>query len=205
MTARPMGLTPPAILTATVFPESTMMRWRDCWKLFKLLKLREILPRERAAELASGIMGTNTNFSYYIMDEAGNVIVESGDDARDRIEASNHFMRIANISGELEVESGVPTTGLNRNAWQTALDECTNAYQIYTAVDNNLEREDTFYESYIDYQNLTEYFGIAKIVGIVAIVVFLVLLIFCVIATGMNRGYAGVRLTWFDRYLQRLL
>ncbi|MBB5263890.1 hypothetical protein HNP82_000995 [Catenibacillus scindens] len=154
---------------------------------------------ERAAELASGIMGTNTNFSYYIMDEAGNVIVESGDDARDRIEASNHFMRIANISGELEVESGVPTTGLNRNAWQTALDECTNAYQIYTAVDNNLEREDTFYESYIDYQNLTEYFGIAKIVGIVAIVVFLVLLIFCVIATGMNRGYAGVRLTWFDR------
>ena len=56
-------------------------------------------------------MGTNTNFSYYIMDEAGNVIVESGDDARDRIEASNHFMRIANISGELEVESGVPTTG----------------------------------------------------------------------------------------------
>ena len=46
---------------------------------------------ERAAELASGIMGTNTNFSYYIMDEAGNVIVESGDDARDRIEGEQPF------------------------------------------------------------------------------------------------------------------
>lgn len=154
---------------------------------------------ERAAELAAGIMGTTGNFSYYIMNEAGEVVVQSGEDAKPRIESSNHFLRISSIESPLSVDSGVPTTGLNKNAWQTALDECSNAYQIYTAVDNNLAQQDSFYDSYIDYQKLTDNFGIAKIAGIIAVIVFIILLVFCVMSTGMYKGSAYVRLNWFDK------
>lgn len=154
---------------------------------------------DRAAEIISGAMGTYMNFSYYIMDGSGTLVAQSSDDARDRIEASNHYLRISNTDNEFSVDAGIPTTGLNRNAWQTSLDECINAYQIYTAVDNTLVSQDAFYDSYMDYQDLTNYFGIAKIAGIVAIVVFIILLVFCVMSTGMYRGYAGVRLSWFDK------
>ena len=125
--------------------------------------------------------------------------MQSGEDAQERIGSSNHFLRISNLDNQMEVESGVPTTGLNKNAWQTELDECSHAYQIYTAVDNNLALQDSFYESYINYQRLTDYFGIAKIAVIAAAVVFIILLIFCVMSTGMYKGYAGVRLGWFDK------
>lgn len=154
---------------------------------------------DRAAEIISGAMGTYMNFSYYIMDGSGNLVAQSSDDARERIEASNHYLRISNTDNEFSVDAGIPTTGLNKNAWQTALDECTNAYQIYTAVDNTLVSQDAFYDSYMDYQDLTNYFGIARIAGIAAIVVFIILLVFCVMSTGMYRGYAGVRLSWFDK------
>ncbi len=154
---------------------------------------------ERAAELASGLLGTDSNFSYYVLNEAGELVVQSGEDAQERIGSSNHFLRISNLDNQMEVESGVPTTGLNKNAWQTELDECSHAYQIYTAVDNNLALQDSFYESYINYQRLTDYFGIAKIAVIAAAVVFIILLIFCVMSTGMYKGYAGVRLGWFDK------
>lgn len=171
-------------------------------KLIQALKAIEgegdVTP-ERAAELVTGVMGTNGNFSYYVMNEANALVVQSGEDAKDRIEASNHFLRISSIDTPLSVDSGVPTTGLNKNAWQTALDECSNAYQIYTAVDNNLAQQDSFYDSYIGYQKLTDYFGMAKIAGIAAIVVFLILLVFCVMSTGMYKGQSGVRLSWFDR------
>ncbi len=154
---------------------------------------------DRAAEIISGVMGTYMNFSYYIMDSSGTLVAQSSDDARERIEASNHYLRISNTDNEFSVDAGIPTTGLNRSAWQTSLDECTNAYQIYTAVDNTLVTQDAFYDSYMDYQDLTNYFGIAKIAGIVAIVVFIILLVFCVMSTGMYKGYAGVRLSWFDK------
>lgn len=171
-------------------------------KLIQTLKVIEAegdITEDRAAELASGIMGSNSNFSYYVMNDAGELVVQSGDDARERIESSNHFLRISSLETPLDIDSGVPTTGLNKNAWQTALEECNNAYQIYTAVDNNLAQQDSFYDSYIDYQKLTEYFSIAKIAGVAAIVVFIILLVLCVMSTGMFRGYAGVRLNWFDR------
>ncbi len=171
-------------------------------KLIQALKAIEAeggITQERAMELAFGVMGTSSNFSYYIMNEAGEVVVQSGEDAKDRIESSNHFVRISSIESPLSIDSGVPTTGLNKNAWQTALDECSNAYQIYTAVDNNLAQQDSFYDSYIDYQKLTDYFGIAKIAGIAAIVVFIILLVFCVMSTGMYKGQTEVRLNWFDK------
>lgn len=154
---------------------------------------------ERAAEMAAGVLGTNSNFSYYVMNEAGMLVLKSGDDAKSRIESSNHFLKISNTNSEFNVDSGVPTTGLNKNAWQAALDECTNAYQIYTAVDNNLSLQDSFYDSYINYQKLTEYFDIAKIAGIAAIVLFVILLVFCVLSTGMVKGYNGVKLSVFDK------
>ena len=165
----------------------------------KVVESEGDITQERAAEIVSGALGTSVNFSYYIMNEAGELVVQSGEDAKTRIESSNHFLRISSIETPLEVDSGVPTTGLNKSAWQTALDQCSNAYQIYTAVDNNLVAQDAFYDSYIAYQKLTDYFGIAKIAGIAAIVVFIILLVFCVMSTGMYRGHAGVRLSWFDR------
>ena len=74
-----------------------------------------------------------------------------------------------------------------------------NQYIIYTAVDNNLTQEDTFYSSYMDYQRLSEAFSIARFAGIGALVVFILILIYCIMATGSVKGYSGVRLTWFDK------
>ena len=110
------------------------------------------------------------------------------------------LFRISSIESPLSIDSGVPTNGLNKNAWQTALDECSNAYQIYTAVDNNLAQQDSFYDSYIDYQKLTDYFGIAKNCGNCRdCCVYYPACIFLRMSTGMYKGQTEVRLNWFDK------
>lgn len=171
-------------------------------KLIKLLQAieaeGEVTP-ERVAEMSASVLGANTNFSFFIVNENQERVAVSSDDARERIESSNHFLQIETVNNEFKVTSGVPTIGLNKTAWKTALDECNNAYTIYTAVDNNLTQQDSFYESYLDYQKMTDYFGKAKIFGIAALVVFIILLVYCVMATGTRKGYYGVHLTWFDK------
>lgn len=155
---------------------------------------------ERAAELAAAIMGDTGNFSYFVLDENQERVVVSGDDAKERIESSNHYVEINTLDNQLDVIPGVPTKELNKAGWKSALEELNNAYDIYTAVDNNLTQEDNFYNSYLEYQKLTDYFAKAKIFGIAAIVVFIVMLIYCIMATGMEKGNSGVRLGWFDRF-----
>ena len=171
-------------------------------KLIKLLQAieaeGEVTP-ERVAEMSASVLGANTNFSFFIVNENQERVAVSSDDARERIESSNHFLQIETVDNEFKVTSGVPTIGLNKTAWKTALDECNNAYTIYTAVDNNLTQQDSFYDSYLDYQKLTDYFGKAKIFGIAALVLFIILLVYCVMATGTRKGYYGVHLTWFDK------
>lgn len=176
-------------------------------KLIGLLKVIEDegdVTEERAQELAEGIMGESTNFSYYVTNESGEVVIQSSDDAKDRIESSNHFLRVSDIDNDFTVDSGVPSAKLDESSWQSALAECSNAYQIYTSVDNNLTQEDSFYESYLEYQELSENFNIAKIALIVAIIVFIVLLVYCVMATGTRKGYYGIKLSWFDRIYTEL-
>lgn len=171
-------------------------------KLIKLLQAIETegdVSAERISEMAASVLGANSNFSFYILNESGEKVAVSSDDAKDRIESSNHFLQITTVNNEFDVKSGVPTIGLNKTAWKTALDECNNAYTIYTAVDNNLTQDDSFYQSYLDYQKMTDYFGKAKIFGIAALVVFIILLVYCVMATGTRKGYYGVRLGWFDK------
>ena len=168
-------------------------------KLIQAVEAEDELTPERTAEMIASIMGTNSNFSFFIMNENQERVLVSGEDAKDRIESSNHFLQINTLDNAFDVVSGVPTSGLNKTAWKSALDECINAYNIYTAVDNNLTQEDSYYESYLEYQKMTEYFDLAKIAGIIGLVVFIVLLIYCVMATGMRRGYEGVSLTIFDK------
>lgn len=171
--------------------------------LIKALKVIEdegdVTP-ERAAELAAAIMGDTGNFSYFVLDENQERVVISGDDAKDRIESSNHYLEINTLDNQFEVLPGIPTKELNKAGWKSALEELNNAYDIYTAVDNNLTQEDDFYNSYLEYQKLTDYFAKAKIFGIAAIAVFIVMLIYCIMATGMEKGSSSVRLSWFDRF-----
>lgn len=168
-------------------------------KLIQAVEAEDELTQERTSEMIASIMGTNSNFSFFIMNENQERVLVSGEDAKDRIESSNHFLQINTLDNAFDVVSGVPTSGLNKTSWKSALDECINAYNIYTAVDNNLTQEDSYYESYLEYQKMTEYFDVAKIAGIIGLIVFIALLIYCVMATGMRRGYEGVSLTIFDK------
>ncbi len=168
-------------------------------KLIQAVEAEEEVTPEQTAEMIASIMGTNSNFSFFVMNENQERFLVSGEDAKDRIESSNHFLQINNLNNAFDVVSGVPTSGLNKTAWKSALDECANAYNIYTAVDNNLTQEDSYYESYLEYQKMTEYFDLAKVAGIIGLVVFILLLIYCVMATGMRKGYEGVSLTVFDK------
>lgn len=154
---------------------------------------------ERLTDMVNTIMGSNSNFSFLVLNEDKERVVVSGEDAKTRIESSNHYIQIVTLNEQFEVVPSVPVKGLNRSAWKSALEECTNAYNIYTAVDNNLSQQDSFYTSYLQFQKLGDYFNLAKIAGIAALVLFILLLIYCIMSTGMFKGEIGVRLNWFDR------
>ena len=154
--------------------------------------------------LIENYMGKDTNFSFLIQDEDHFEIVSSGDDAKDRIEASNHYALITNTDGQTDVKSSLPGNLLDKNEWTEVLSQTSSKYIIYTAVDNELTKQDSFYTSSQRFDNMQEYFRYARIIGIVAAVIFVISLIFCIMATGMKRGYDGVCLTWFDRFFTEI-
>ncbi len=149
--------------------------------------------------LTENYMGKDTNFSFLIQDEDHFQLVSSGDDAKDRIEASNHYALISNTEGETTVKSSIPGNLLEKDKWSEVLSQTSSKYIIYTTVDNELTRQDSFYASSQNFDRMQEYFRYARIIGIVAAVLFILSLIFCIMATGMKRGVDGVSLTWFDR------
>ena len=149
--------------------------------------------------LTENYMGKDTNFSFLIQDEDHYQIVSSGDDAKDRIEASNHYALISNADGETTVKSSIPGNLLNKDKWSEVLSQTASKYIIYTTVDNELTRQDSFYTSSQQFDRMQEYFRYARIIGIVAAVLFILSLIFCIMSTGMKRGVDGVCLSWFDR------
>lgn len=148
--------------------------------------------------LLESTMGQVRNFSFIVQNEDQQNLFTSGDDAKTRIEASQHFMKLTTDGFQVQI-GDVPTVSLNQVGWKEAVESLNNQYIIYTAVDNNLTQEDTFYSSYMDYQRLSEAFSIARFAGIGALVVFILILIYCIMATGSVKGYSGVRLTWFDK------
>jgi len=155
--------------------------------------------QEKVDSLAESVLGPGGNFSFLVQNEEKQTLYASSSDAKDRIEASNHFLRLSSMDNDFAVDvGGVPTKGLNKDSWKSSMDSLGSVYIIYTAVENNLEQGGTFYESYLEYQELTNYFKIARIAGIAGIVAFIVLLIFCVMATGMKNGTQEVKLSWFD-------
>lgn len=150
--------------------------------------------------LIESTMGGLKNFSFIVQNEEAQNIFTSGDDAKTRIESSQHFVKLSMEENNFAAQIGaVPSKNLNQTVWKSTMESFGNSYIVYTAVDNNLAQEDAFYDSYMDYQKLIDAFGIAKIAGIAGIVVFILLLIYCIMSTGMVRGYAGVKLTWFDK------
>lgn len=155
--------------------------------------------QEKVNALAEGILGTNGNFSFLVQNGEMQTLYASSEDAKDRIESSNHFLRLSSADNAFTVDvGGVPSKGLNKEGWKATLDGLDNVYIIYTSVDNNLE-SGVFYDSYLDFQELTKWFNIAWIAAIVAAVIFIVLLVFCVMATGMRKGTQEVKLSIFDR------
>lgn len=150
------------------------------------------------------LMGQETNFAFMIQDGEHFPIASSGDDAKDRIESSNHYALIANADDTFEVKSTIPGSLLNKAAWEETLAQTGSQYYIYTAVDNNLTYKDSFYQSSQNFDKMSEYFSYARIVGIVAAVLFIICLVFCIMATGMKRGYEDVQLTWFDRFFTEI-
>lgn len=173
-----------------------------------LLKIMDAIEKDPALadsqesinSLTEGILGTAGNFSFLVQDANKTTLYASSEEARTHIESSNHFLRINTVDTVFSVDlGGVPTTGLNQSAWKSSTDNLANMYIIYTAVDNNLAQSGVFYNSYMEYQKLTEQFSIARIVGIVALVVFIALLVFCVMCTGRRKGYSDIHLSVFDR------
>ena len=150
------------------------------------------------------LMGQETNFAFMIQDGEHFTIASSGDDAKDRIESSNHYALIANADNTFEVKSTIPGSLLDKAEWEEALTKTGGQYYIYTAVDNSLTYKDSFYQSNQNFEKMGEYFGYARIAGIVAAVLFIICLVFCIMATGMKRGYEEVQLSWFDRFFTEI-
>ncbi len=159
---------------------------------------------DELSTMVVNLMGQETNFAFMIQDGEHFPIASSGDDAKDRIESSNHYALIANADDTFEVKSTIPGSLLNKSAWEETLTQTGSQYYIYTAVDNNLTYKDSFYQSSQNFDKMSEYFGYARIVGIVAAVLFIICLVFCIMATGMKRGYEEVQLTWFDRFFTEI-
>lgn len=151
------------------------------------------------ATLVDSTIGGVKNFSFIVQNQDAQNLFTSGDDAKTRIESSKHYVKLSTNEGFTALIGSVPSESLNQTGWKMTMESMTNSYIIYTAVDNNLTQQDSFYETYMDYQELAKYFDIAKIAGIAALVVFIALLIYCIMSTGMVKGYAGVKLSWFDK------
>lgn len=155
--------------------------------------------QDKVNSLAESILGTSGNFSFLVQNDQKQTLYASSEDANERIESSNHFLRLSSENNSFTVEvGGVPSKGLNRESWKSSMDNLSSLYIIYTAVDNNLEQSGTFYDSYLEYQNLSKYFGIARFAGIGGFVLFIILLVFCAISTGMRNKTSQVKLSWFD-------
>lgn len=154
---------------------------------------------ETLAALIDSTMGGVKNFSFIVQNQDAQNLFTSGDDAKTRIESSKHYVKLSTTDGFAAQIGSVPSESLNQTGWKMTMESMTNSYIIYTAVDNNLTQQDAFYSTYMDYQKLAQYFDIAKIAGIVALAAFIGLLIYCIMSTGMVKGYAGVKLSWFDK------
>ena len=62
---------------------------------------------ELLTTLVENYMGKDTNFSFMILDSDKYRIAASGDDAKDRIEGSNHYVAISNADGQTSIQSQI--------------------------------------------------------------------------------------------------
>jgi len=159
---------------------------------------------ELLTTMVENYMGKETNFSFLIQDQDHYAIASSGDDAKDRIEASSHYALITDTASDVSVKSSLVESLLNKDAWTQELSAYSGKYIIYTAVDDQLTYHDAYYNAQQSFEKMGEYFAVAKIVGIAALVIFIICLIFCIMATGQRRGYEGIYLSWFDRVFSEL-
>lgn len=154
---------------------------------------------ELLTTLVENYMGKDSNFSFMILDSDKYRIAASGDDAKERIEGSNHYVALSNTDGQTTVQSPIAGKLLNKDEWTEKLAASSNKYIIYSAVDNELTHQDSFYKAEQSFEKMGEYFSMARFIGIIAAVIFVICLIFCIMSTGMKRGYDGVCLTWWDK------
>ena len=134
---------------------------------------------ELLTTLVENYMGKDTNFSFMILDSDKYRIAASGDDAKDRIEGSNHYVAISNADGQTSIQSPIAGKLLNKDAWTKVLSETSNKYIIYSAVDNTLAQPDSFYKAELSFEKMGEYFGAARFVGIIAAVIFVYCAVSC--------------------------
>ena len=96
-------------------------------KVLKIVEAAEQDPtlvesQEKIDALVEGILDQSGNFSFLVQDETKTTLYASSSDAKDRIEASNHFLRINSVDNDFIVDlGGVPTKGLNKEAWKTEM------------------------------------------------------------------------------------
>ena len=79
-------------------------------------------------------MGKDSNFSFMILDSDKYRIAASGDDAKERIEGSNHYVALSNTDGQTTVQSPIAGKLLNKDEWTEKLAAASNKYIIYSAV-----------------------------------------------------------------------
>ena len=151
-------------------------------------------------DLISDYMLADSNFAFVVYDEDDHEVIASGEDAVERIESSYYFMRMDSSEGAFSLNMGVNNSAFDEAGWEEALTSCSEVYTIYAAVDNELSvTNDVFYENYEAFESMSSMFAVAKIAAIAAAVIFVLMLIFSIVATGNAKGYAGIKLSLFDK------
>lgn len=81
---------------------------------------------ELLTTLVENYMGKDSNFSFMILDSDKYRIAASGDDAKERIEGSNHYVALSNTDGQTTVQSPIAGKLLNKDEWTEKLAAASN-------------------------------------------------------------------------------
>ena len=104
-------------------------------EVFQLVQAMEADPsvtqagnEELLTTLVENYMGKDSNFSFMILDSDKYRIAASGDDAKERIEGSNHYVALSNTDGQTTVQSPIAGKLLNKDEWTEKLAAASNKY-----------------------------------------------------------------------------
>lgn len=194
----------PEYYSSSYFGEAYNQNVEQLLKMLEAIEKRGDISEENIEQanqdMIADYMSLDGNFSFVIYDADKREVISSGDDAVERIESSYYFVRMDTAEGDFNLSKGMNNSALKVDSWEEAMTSLSGKYTVYSAVDNELNfTGDIFDENAKKFEKLTSQFELAKTAAIAAAVVFVLMLIFSIAATGRAKGYAGVKLSLFDK------